>query len=162
MAVSFRSEGVFTGTAGQGFVGGLRNNVIVGLEALVPRGGFAQYGLLELAFLPDDLDRLQLEVPYSSITGTAWPGALAGSLDEVRLGLPKEYAPAVLASLSSAVEGRIPSGVLRIVAAAHGLVGSSPRFFEKIARAAVELALLDGDEVPDDRLVSLLRGIIVN
>jgi hypothetical protein len=158
----FKSEGVITGTTRQSYAGGQSSNMIVGLEALVPCGGYAQYGLLELEFLPDDLARLRLEVPYSSMTGTAWPGALAGILDEVRLGLPKEYAPAVLASLSSAVEGRIPSGVLRIVAAAHGLVGSSPNFFGKIARAAVELALLGEDEVPDDRLVSLLRGIIVN
>lgn len=162
MTGGFKAEGVITGSAEQSFAGWPSSNVVVGLEALLPRGARAEYGLLGLEFMPDDLGRLQMAVPYSGMAGTAWPDALAGKLDEVRLGLPKEYASAVLASLSSAVEGRAPSGVLRIVDAAHGLVGSSPNFFGKLTRAAVELVLLSGIEVPDDRLVSLLRGIIID
>lgn len=161
MTGGFEAQAVITGSAGQNSAGWPSGNVVVGLEALLPRGARAEYGLLGLEFLPDNLGRLQMEVPYSGMTGVAWPDALAGKLDEVRLGLPKEYASAVYASLSSAVEGRVPSGVLRIVDAAHGLVGSSPSFFGKLTRAAVELVLLSGIEVPDDRLGSLLRGIII-
>lgn len=157
----FKPDGVITSSVERSFAGEPTRNVMVGLEALLPTGARAEYGLLGLEFLPDHLGRLQIEVPYSGMAGIAWPDALAGKLDEVRLGLPEEYASAVLASLSSAGEGRVPSGVLRIVDAAHGLVGSSPNFFGKLARAALELSFLSGTEVSDDHLVSLLRGIII-
>lgn len=161
----FVTEGVITrttGAAGKKNAGGPSRSVVVGVEALLPRGARAEYGLLGLEFLPDDLVRLQIEVPSSGMAGISWPDALAGKLDEVRLGLPKEYASAVLDTLSSAVEGRLPSGTLRIVEAAHGLVGSSPSFFGKLTRAGLELALLSESEVTDDHLVSLLRGILIS
>jgi hypothetical protein len=157
----FKPDGVITSSVENSFAGGPTRNVMVGLEALLPTGARAEYGLVVLEFLPDHLGRLQIEVPYSGMTGIAWPDALAGKLDDVRLGLPKEYTSAVLGSLCSAGEGRVPSGVIRIVDAAHGLVGSSPNFFGKITRSALELALLDGTEVSDDYLASLLRGILI-
>ena len=162
MTGGFEAEDVISGLARQSAAGGPSSNVIVGLEGLLPYGGYAAYGLLGLEFLPDDLGCLRIEVPYSGVTGAVWSDALAGKLDEVRLGLPQVYAPSVLAALSSAAERRVPSGALRIVDAAHGLVGSSPNFFGKLASAAIELVLLNGIEIPDDRLVSLLRGILVS
>lgn len=134
---------------------------IVGVEAMIPRGGMVEYGLIGFQFVPDKLDRLQCEVGYSSMNGPSWPDALAAELDDVRLGLPREYSSAVVAALSSACEGRMPSGVIRIMDAAHGLVGSSPNVFGRLTTAAVELALLVGAELPDDQVVKILRGILM-
>jgi hypothetical protein len=64
--------------------------------------------------------------------------SLAGAADQVRFGLPSEYAAAVSDALTTPVE---------VTIAAHGLVGSSPAVF---SRVAAFLALLLRDGVPED------------
>jgi len=133
----------------------------IGVEALVPRGGRAEYGLLAVTFVPRDSGPIHVEVPHSSATGTAWAGSLAGTLDDVRTGLPHEYAAAVLESLSSAANGQLSPGLLRVSEAAHGAAGSSARFFGKLGRAVVALAALSGSETLEDDGVAKLRTILV-
>jgi hypothetical protein len=157
----FDASGVITGAAGDAPVVGPNSDMLVGLEVLVPRGAYSEYGLLGLEFLPGNLGCLRIEVPYSDMAGSPWSDALASNVDEVRLGLPQEYASSVLASLASTAAGRIPSGTLRIVDAAHGIVGSSPSFFGKLSGATIELMSLSEIEVPEEFLVTLLRRIVV-
>jgi hypothetical protein len=79
----------------------------VAVEALVPRGAMAEYGLIGLQFLPMQLEQLHCEVPYSiNAADCSWHESLASSLGGVHLGLPQEYAPAVLVALSSAAQGK--------------------------------------------------------
>jgi hypothetical protein len=140
----------------------LNGGLMVAVEVLLPRGARAEYGLLGIQFVADTSMRLHCEVAFSAgMNGQLWPDSLAAKLDHVRLGLPKEYASAVLASLLAAVEGRMPSGVVRITDSAHGLVGSSPDLFGRLAAATVELALLQGAEFPNDEAVKLLRRILI-
>lgn len=135
--------------------------LMIGVEALLPRGGRAEYGMIGFQFVPDRLNHLQCEVGFSDMSGPPWTDALAAKLDEVRLGLPKEYAPAVMEALLLTCQDRMPSGFLRVVDAAHGLVGSSPSVFGRLATAAVELALLNVAEMPDAQIVKILRGILI-
>jgi hypothetical protein len=102
-----------------------RDPVVVGVEAVCPRGARAEYGLLGLTFVPDELNRVRLEGSYRGTKGPAWGDALAKRVDQVSIGLPEEYATPVLNALSGAVLGRVSSGVIRVTEAANGLVGSS-------------------------------------
>ena len=71
----------------------------------------------------------RFHIPYCSTIGPPWLASLSNQVDDVRLGLPYEYAPAVLEAASNYCAGRFPAGTVGIVEAAHGLAGSSVRFF---------------------------------
>ncbi len=127
------------------------------LEVYVPRGGRADYGLLGFSFTPDHHDALEIGVPFTEAAGVSWSDALANGVDDVRLGLPKEYAVAVLGGAATFATSRLPSGSIAAVEAAHGLIGSSPDFFRRIAVAALTLMVEEhnGDE---EKMKSLVLG----
>lgn len=153
------TRGVIQGSVHAGV--GASKDRIMGVEALVPRGGLAEYGMIGFRLVSSALDVLQCEVGYSDMSGPSWPDALATRLDNVRIGLPEEYASAVMEALSLACRDRMPPGVLSVVDAAHGLVGSSPSFFSRLTAAAVELALLDGPELQEIQMTKILKESLV-
>lgn len=132
--------------------------ISAGVEALVPRGARAEYGLLAVTFVPVTGDSVQIDVPYCTEDGPRWAESLAERLDDVRLGLPPEYAIAALASLSAAAGEHLPSGTLRVAEAAHGRVGSSQRMFARLARATVVLATMA--DLHDESLEARMRAIL--
>lgn len=109
------------------------------LEAFVPRGARAEFGLLGVKFEREGDRLLQLEVPYSKEANNRWFDSLAVAIDDVRLGLPSEYVPAILDAAVDSGTRRFPPGSIRIVQAAHGLIGSSSEFFQKLTICALEL-----------------------
>lgn len=109
------------------------------LEAYVPRGASTQYGLLGVTFEHSSDAELVLEVPFADGDGTEWAGSLASSTDSAFVGLPREYAAAVMAGLIDGSAQRFPPGTLRLVEAAHSMVGSSNEFFTRLAAATVVL-----------------------
>jgi len=131
----------------------------VTVEAYVPRGGFAEYGLLGMRFEPATDGALRIEVPYSN-DGNRWPEALAAAIDDVHLGLPREYAQPILDAASAHAARRFPPGTITLVEAAHGRIGSNSRLFSRIAVCVLELM---EDEHPrsDEDLASLLRKRLV-
>lgn len=133
----------------------------VTVEALVPRGPLAEYGLIGLAYQSTTSETLRIEVAYSTNGGMSWGKSLAATIDDVRLGLPEEYSQAVFHALSSAVATKLSPGVLRLAEAAHGAVGSSPNFFAKLSFAAAELMFVDVSHASDELLSKLLRRILV-
>jgi hypothetical protein len=133
----------------------------VALEVYVPRGGRAEYGLLGMSFRRHGTDLVQVEVPYTDGAGASWPDALAARGDDVRLGLPSEYAMPVLDAIAEVGARRVPPGTLRVAEAAHGLVGSSPAFFRRLAVGAMGL-LLDDRGREESNLVTFLRGIFIS
>lgn len=128
---------------------------------MLPRGARAECGMIGIQFVPGTLRQLQVEVGYSGIPGELYTNALAANLDEVRIGLPQEYASTVMESLVLRCQHRLPPGVLRIVDAAHGLVGSSPSVFDRLTTAAMELARLDATFMQDDDIARTLRSILI-
>jgi hypothetical protein len=153
----FRADGVLSReVVGQA----ARSPRFVSIEALVPRGARADYGLLGISYEPRDAAGLRIEVGYGDAQGERWPSSLAETIDEVRTGLPKEYAQAVLDGFLEASR-QPPNGVLVLVEAAHGLAGSSPDFFRKIAAAGVGLLLLADAPKGVEALVAFLRSALV-
>ena len=82
----------------------------VTLEAFVPRGGFAQYGLLGLRFEGATDTVLRVVVPYSIGDGESWSEALGAAIDDIRFGLPDEYAPSILDAAAAHAQRRFPPG----------------------------------------------------
>jgi hypothetical protein len=132
----------------------------VTLEAFVPRGGRAEYGLLGINFQRDRTNLLQVEVPYSEEDGGLWLDSLGKQVDEVRLGLPHEYATPTLDAAIELGAHRFPPGTIKVVEAAHGLIGSSAEFFRKLATGALTL-LLDGRQREDNDMTALLKGLLI-
>lgn len=128
----------------------------VTLEAFVPLGAMAQYGLLGVCFEPTGDKVLRIEVPYSNEAGGSWPDSLAEGVDDVRLGLPSEFAKVVLDAAADSASRRFPPGSLRIVEAAHGMVGSSPNFFRRVIICVLEL--MHERHLEDSDMAALLRA----
>ncbi len=129
----------------------------VGLEAFLPRGPLSEYGLLGLSGMPQkDQRELRLEVLWAQVDGAPWRAALAGGSESPRVGLPQEFADAVLDGLEAASGRRLVGGVLAVRAAVHSPVGTNPNFMARLARACVEL-MLHGD-MADDDLGTLLEA----
>ncbi|WP_437482743.1 hypothetical protein WME75_41460 [Sorangium sp. So ce1014] len=133
----------------------------VTVEALVPRGALAEYGLLGLAYQSTTSEASRVEVGYSTSEGMKWYESLAATIDEVRIGLPEEYSKSIFQALSSVVTTKFSPGVLRLAEAAHGAIGSSPSFFAKLSFAAAELMFVDVFDASDEQLAKLLRRILV-
>jgi hypothetical protein len=131
----------------------------VALEAFVPRGARAEYGLLGFTFEASAVKDLDVEVQYSEGQGDSWPESLAKQIDDVRLGLPREYANRVLDAASAFATRLLPPGRLKVVEAAHGLVGSSGEVFRRLTIGA--LSLLQAGHRADDEVIALLEGILV-
>ena len=126
------------------------------LEAYVPRGGRAQYGLLGFDYVRGAGSSLHLDVPIAEGACNRWLDSLAAQVDDVRLGLPREFAAPVVDAMAHVAARRFPAGRLSVVEAAHGVVGSSPQFFGRVAASALSL-MLDGGELEPGRLAALLR-----
>lgn len=130
------------------------------VEAIVPRGARAEYGLLGVLLEHRDNCSLQVEVPYSQGVGTPWAESLAKAVDDVRLGIPAEYARPILEATTEFAVQRFPPGFLRIVEGAHGVVGSSPDFFRRLTHCVLEL-MNDGGHRDDEHLATFLRDRLV-
>lgn len=107
-----------------------RPDFCAALEVFVPRGGMAQYALLGGDFRADNRGCLALSVVTNDELGGVFP-SLAREVDEVRVGLPKAFASEVLNAVMP--KGPLPSGIVHISCAAHGLIGSSADLFGRVA-----------------------------
>ncbi|NUQ73298.1 MAG: hypothetical protein HUU21_07065 [Polyangiaceae bacterium] len=111
------------------------------LEAYVPLGGMANYGLLGGEFCPDESGVLAVRIHLGKPSGASFAEALAARVDDVRIGLPIEYGNAVLDGIKRGQTGSsaLPSGLLTIDHAAHGMVGSSANHFGRVTEGLMML-----------------------
>lgn len=131
------------------------------IEAYVPRGGRVEYGLLGFHFEPNGNNMLRISVPYTETDGVPWHNSIAARVDDVRLGLPHEFARPVIDTVAEFAADGFPTGNLTMVEAAHGLLGSSELFFQRIAVCALSLMIDDYDLEPQS-LASFLMAKIIN
>lgn len=136
-----------------------RSAELVSLEAFVPRGAHAQYGLLGLRYTPITAEALSVKVSGLEGPNEKWRGALAGLADDVHVGLPDEYAQAVFEGLLEAADG--PPGTLEVIEAAHGLAGSSGAFFRRLALAACATLWTADDDLSSPPTIARLRQILL-
>lgn len=116
------------------------------------------YGLLGAAFVPAATGHLRVEVAGSEDTGNVFFASLASSLDDVFVGLPREYVESVLDGACSASNIHdLGAGILRFDCAAHGHVGSSQALFRQLGEAVVLLFGIDPDEEARQEISELLQ-----
>ncbi len=122
----------------------------IAVELFVPEGGRFSYGLLggRFSMSSSTPGKVSLIVNVDG-KGLKYPSALSGQLDDVRIGLPREYASAVIESLErEMVEQRVfPAGQLVVSCAAHGLIGSNRGIFRRLAKLLIRAMNLRSDEV---------------
>jgi hypothetical protein len=131
------------------------------LEALVPRGGRAEYGLLGITFQRDRTNVLQVEVPYSDEEGTPWLDSIGNQVDHVLLGLPREYAGPIVDAAMEFGAHQFPAGIIKVVEAAHGLVGSNADFFRRLVTGALTL-MSDDRRREDNEMTALLQALLID
>jgi hypothetical protein len=127
-----------------------------GVELFVPAGALADYALLCGHFVPNDLGQLTLELPVCSEPGEHLSWSLAAAVDEVRAGLPEEYAQSVLDA--AAAPEVLGSGTLVLTPAAHAMVGSSPRMFSRVTSALLDIMALNTEDVTNELLGRILQS----
>jgi hypothetical protein len=114
---------------------------------MIPVGGRILYGLLGAQFIPNNSGNFSIEVLVSTNTESVFQQSIAANLDKVRVGLPREYSQSVIDGVLYSLDKKsleiLGSGVLRFDKAAHGEIGSSNKFFRKIAATVVQLLMLD-------------------
>ena len=113
-----------------------REERVAALEAYVPQVAKAEYALIGGEFRPDDSGCLSLIVLAGDGNGRLYE-PLADGVDHVRVGLPSEFASAVVKSV--VFTGPAPSGVITINCAAYGIVGSNARILGRVAPLFVTL-----------------------
>jgi hypothetical protein len=119
---------------------------IAAIELNIPHGPFASYALLGGELVHSDVDHLEVILPVNSI-GAPFTASLALKAEDVKSGMPEEYAGAVFAGIEIAAGSTgIPvRSSLRFRWSAHGLVGSSYSIFEKVAGLVIKLFALPND-----------------
>jgi hypothetical protein len=128
------------------------------IEMFLPQGGYVMYGLLGAEVIPQRSGRLVAQVAVSGPAEQQLVWSLAGRIDDVRLGILREYSTSVLDGVSSTEESRsLGSGVVRFDRAAHGAVGSSPWLFQRLSAAVVRLLPLQAESLSDEDVAELLR-----
>jgi hypothetical protein len=131
----------------------------VAIEAYLPRGARIEYGLIGAYFTEESCNVVRIAVPCATGPYRLWREGLAAQVDEVRAGLPIEYANAVLDAASNEAEGQFPEGKLSFLDAAYTEVGSSRDLFQRLARTTIRLMLAKRHD--DQWLTETLRSHIL-
>jgi hypothetical protein len=116
---------------------------IAALEMYIPHGPKASYALLGAELMDSEAVGLKVVVSVNSV-GFRFARSLALPPEETKVGLPEEYANAVLTGAENAAVlfGLPTKRALQFRWAAHGLVSSSPWIFEKVSGLVVRLLTL--------------------
>jgi hypothetical protein len=131
--------------------------MLAAVEVFVPLGPRSMYGLLGGQWTPDASGQFQVDVNVSAPNERLLADNLAIKGDEVRVGLPSEYAKAVAAGVDLAQVhlSILPSGKLLIDHAAHGAIGSCEAVYKHLAAVLVKLFNSTEMERSDEGLVKL-------
>ncbi len=115
------------------------------------------YGLLGGQFESSATGHLSVDVNVSTANERLLVDSLAMKRDDVRVGLPAEYAKAVLAGVDLAKNelNALTAGKLSINCAAHGAIGSCEAIYKRLAVVLVKLFNVASREPSDDDLRKL-------
>ncbi|AKF07255.1 hypothetical protein DB32_004404 [Sandaracinus amylolyticus] len=126
----------------------------VGVELMIPRGGRIDYALLGVRC--DELARNEVcvEMPGGGVDERRWQSPLVMPPDEAYIGLPNEYHDAVLDGVSVVASGIMAPSTIRIIHAAHAVIGSNAAVFFSAARIVTALAI--ADDLSDSALIETI------
>jgi len=106
----------------------------IAIELFIPRGARFDCGLIGGEFVPNESNEFVTTVCHS-IGARVLADSLVDSLDEVKVGLPLDYADAVLEGIAAeSTHSALPTGHLRVGCAAYGRFGSSVFFFKLLGK----------------------------
>jgi hypothetical protein len=113
---------------------------IAGVEVNFPHGPKSSYALLGAELIEAEVEGLEVSASVNGF-GTPFSASLANKLDRVRVGLPDEFAAAVICGAARIAEeaGAPVKRKLWFRWAAHGFVNSSPFVFEQVGGIVLEL-----------------------
>jgi hypothetical protein len=133
---------------------------LAAIEVFVPLGPRWMYGLLGGQFSQDSTGQLIVDVGVSTPNGRSFPDSLAMKGEEVRVGLPAEYAQSVLAGVDLAETElkTLAPGKLSISCATHGTIGSSQAIYKHLSATLVKFFNTASLESSDDELAKLFPG----
>ncbi len=118
----------------------------IAVELFIPRGARFDYGLIGGELSSNESNEFLVAICHSVGTRLL-TDSLVGALDEVRVGLPLDYANAVLEGIAAEATGTVlPAGELTVCCAAYGTVGSSVFFFRLLGKTLFRL--MTGSAVP--------------
>jgi len=132
---------------------GLRRMAAV--ELYLPAGARIRYALLGATFVPGPGADLTIDLPVSEGTTDRIDWALAANVDEVRVGLKREYAEGIFGGLDSAGV-TLGSGRLNLGPGGHSKVGSSSSIFKHASRALLRILSLDHESPTDETIQGIL------
>jgi hypothetical protein len=114
---------------------------------------------LSLAFSSAVNDHLVVEIPTCGVGESMYGEALAEQVDTVHIGLPDEYAQAALGGILTSEDiDFLGTGLLRVVGATYGEIGSSPWIFRVLARVCVALLKRREEHSSDQELISIIEN----
>jgi hypothetical protein len=123
---------------------------------LIPISGHPLYALLGGEWKPSVGSDLSVDITIADASGRGRPyeDSLANNLDEVRVGLPHEFAAAVLDGFKLAA-CELPSGKLTVNCAAHGNASSCYSIFKHLAVVLVKLLSISDESPSREKLIEL-------
>lgn len=133
-------------------------SAIACVEVNFSHGPKSSYALLGAELVKAEADGLEICVSVGK-GNTAFVGALGDGLDNVEVGLPREYAAAVASGATRIADNRaVPSKhKLWYRWSVHGLLNSSPLVFQLVSGIVLELLLLPRVE-GDAHIRALFEG----
>lgn len=129
----------------------------VTMELFMPMSGMAAYACLGIDYVTSPSDQLTIEIAMSNDEGRIVKDLLADKVDEVRVGLPQDYANAVVESLLDEMKASLVPGTIRVQRAAHGIVGSSSRVFGLLTKLIVRLMFHDIESLTENEIKGLIN-----
>jgi hypothetical protein len=131
--------------------------ILAAVEVFVPLGPRSMYGLLGGEWRPDQSNQFRVEINVSAVNERLFPDNLALKGDEVRVGLPAEYAKAIPVGVALVKDQltSLPSGKLSINRAAYGAIGSCEAVYKHLAAVLVKLVSSTNADWSDEELVKL-------
>jgi hypothetical protein len=117
------------------------------------------YGLLGAQIVPTDVAQLKVVIHTGTPEAVYSDTIASRASEDVRIGLPNEYAAAVVAGIAAACAEPLNTrrGIISIEVGAHGLVGSSENIFQRMGRAFGELSKAEGMTSPEE-IAELLKA----
>jgi hypothetical protein len=134
---------------------------IAALEINLPHGSKASYALLGAELVDSEVEGVDVVVSVNS-TGFPFAQSLSRRPEEVKVGLLKEYASAVISGVENVSRSHgLPQGVaLKFRWGAHGLIGSSPWIFEKVSGLVARLLTLPTAASKEELNALLVEGTV--
>lgn len=129
-------------------------------ELSLPRNS-SNYALLGLKYIPDNEKVLKVEIKVGRSDDVLLENNIAQIVDEVHVGIPEEYARAILEyTKENSKEIDVPPGTLMFDVGAHGYVGSSQAIFLSVTKILLNIIDKDLKSISEDELSKIINESI--